>query len=418
MTKTEIIEKLNELLSYAELYEGAIDRNRSQGSCAHFSKFVKRLHTYYTFRLSVEHSRLYSDIFWSIYRSGSLQEKYSIKFVEKKFHDFLIKHKVENSVITTKIYDKFYNVLNMAKIESLSVFCQLYGVEVNTDEPLKIGCFTLYNYPLHKKQLLKITGHKTEKDLLEYHSSFKEHAIWISTEIETIDTDKACELALYRFEVFQGICKFFFDINRYNAYCVCVSNDLEIRFDRYFIAANGINHETFANRSCRHEKIESNILLNIHPLFKSLLDRLFSPGKNEVSERIKYAFVTYGRIIHERASAQQLTLYITAIESLIEYNSVDTTELVSNYLSGMICNNSESFNATKEHFKGIYNLRSEISHGSRINVLIGDLQYAQAYSAELILKFISDREILPITKSSDLKSHLESKVKRLEMIKQ
>ena len=415
MTKTEIIENLNKLLSYAELYEEMVDFSRSNGCCAHFSHFFNRLGTYYTFLLSDEHRSLYANVFWSIYRSGSLQEKYSIEFVEKKFHDFLIKKKIKDSIVVTKDYDKFYNSLNTAKPEQISVFCKLYGVDVNTEEPLKIGCFTLYNYSLHKKQILELTKHTSVEKFEEYHHEFQNHSIWISTEIATVDKDKAYELALYRFEVFQGICQFFFDVNRYNAYCVCVCNDIAVRFDSYFVVSKSANHESFANHIRRHENIEAINLLKIHTLFNSLIDQLFLPEKNEINERIKYAFVTYGRIIHERTSVQQLTLYITAIESLLEYKVTDTTELVSSFLSGMICNDLETFNEIKKHFKFIYGLRSEISHGSRITVLKGDLEYAQAYCVTLILKFISDGEILPITKSKDLKLYLESKVKRLEL---
>ena len=109
-------------------------------------------------------------------------------------------------------------------------------------------------------------------------------------------------------------------------------------------------------------------------------------------------------------------MYITVIESLIEYNSPDLTEEISSYISAMLCDNLKDYEITKEHFKFIYNLRSEISHGSRTNVLGGDLAYAKAYCAELILKYITDKEIEMVSKSKDLKAVLESKVKRLEVL--
>ena len=124
MTKIEIIEKLNELLSYAELYEGMVDRKRSQGSCAHFSKFVKRQNKHYAFRLSIEYANLYVKVFHSIYGSGSIKDKFSIDYVSNKFHDYLFKLKVSDKCVTIRNYDKFYNSLNMAKIDNISVFCK------------------------------------------------------------------------------------------------------------------------------------------------------------------------------------------------------------------------------------------------------------------------------------------------------
>ena len=415
MIKTEIIENLNELLSCVELYEGIIDRNCSKVSCVHFSKIFNWNSKRYTFRLSIDYANLYTTVFHSIYSLGTIEDKFSIDYVADKFHDYLFKLKVSNKCVTIRNYDKFYNSLNMAKIEKISVFCHLYGVEVNTDVPFKIGCFTLYNYALHKKDILKLAGHTTQKDFEQYHHEFLEHSTWISTEIETADSEKAYQLARYKFEVFQGMCRFFFDIKKVNAFAVCIYDDVHPVWGRCFITSPSQSCDKFDNDVQRHQNIDAVLLARIDSRFVPLVKRLFSSDKNEVNERIKCAFTTYGRILHERSSAQQLVMYVTAIESLIEYKDTDTTELISSFLAGMICDNWDTYLVTKKDFKFTYDLRSKISHGNKVFVLKGDLAYAHAYCAELILKFITDREILPITRNDDLKAHLESKVKRLEV---
>ena len=415
MKKNEVIEKLNELISYAEIYEGCVDLNRYPDSCVHFSHYFERTNKHYSFHLSKDYADSYHNTFWQIYSSGSIEEKFSIDYVADKLHHFMIRLKVMNESITVKNFDKFYNKLNMAKVDRQYVFFTLYGVDVNTDTPLEIGCFTLYNYNLHKEHIFKLTGYETEETFLEYHQQFKEHPVWISTAIETSDVKKAYELARYKFEVFQGVCQFFFDINKWNAYSVCVFDDFHPVFGRCFISSHMQNYEKFENDIYRHKNIDAyNLVHTVSPIFKSLIERLSSTEKNEVNERIRYAFTTYGRIIHERSDAQKFVMYITAIEALIEYNEKDLTQMITNYLSAMISDSLETYIATKKDFKITYNQRSEISHGSKVFVLKGDLAYAKAYCAELILKFITDKEIIPITKSEDLKAHLDSKVKRLE----
>ena len=121
------------------------------------------------------------------------------------------------------------------------------------------------------------------------------------------------------------------------------------------------------------------------------------------------------RSLHERADTQKFAMYITTIESLVEYNTSDLTELIASYLSAMISDSLHSYVATKADFKVTYNQRSEISHGSRTNILKGDLSYAKVYTVELIRKFVTDREILSFTKNKELRAHLDSKIKRLEV---
>ena len=134
-----------------------------------------------------------------------------------------------------------------------------------------------------------------------------------------------------------------------------------------------------------------------------------------VNNRLRNAFATYGRIIHEHSDAQKFVMYITTIESLVGYDCPNLAELIADFLSGIISKNLEEFNISKEHFKKIYDIRSDVSHGSEINVLSGDLLYAKWYAMDLIRKFVSDREIEHFTNNSDLKTHLESKKIRLSM---
>ena len=67
MKKTEVIEKLNELISYAEIYEGCVDLKRSPDSCVHFSHYFERTNKHYSFHLSKDYADSYHNTFWQIY---------------------------------------------------------------------------------------------------------------------------------------------------------------------------------------------------------------------------------------------------------------------------------------------------------------------------------------------------------------
>ena len=85
-------------------------------------------------------------------------------------------------------------------------------------------------------------------------------------------------------------------------------------------------------------------------------------------------------------------------------------------MAAIISKNIEEFEISKSHFKKIYSIRSDISHGTITDVLGGDLLYAKWYTMDLIKNYIADREIEHFTKNKDLKAHLESKVERLRVM--
>ena len=72
------------------------------------------------------------------------------------------------------------------------------------------------------------------------------------------------------------------------------------------------------------------------------------------------------------------------------------------------------YEAMKEEFKFVYNQRSEISHGSRVDILKGDLEYASTYAINLLYKFIINDDIKTMSKNKELKAYLETKAKTME----
>ena len=72
MKDSEIIVKLNELLSYVETCSGQLSFSDKKRCVVNFSRYVEEIKDYIVFRISEEQSQLYSEVFWSVYNKGSI----------------------------------------------------------------------------------------------------------------------------------------------------------------------------------------------------------------------------------------------------------------------------------------------------------------------------------------------------------
>ncbi len=415
MKDAEIIASINKLLDYAETQTGIYAFKERKTCVVQFSKHIESIGDIVTFRISDEHSALYYETFYAVFNKGNIKDNYVIKTFDKKFRDFLFFSKLKDKEVTKGDFSRFVNGMISAKAEKVIIFHKVFGLDITSAEPVKIGLFTFYNSSMHMSDILKAVDYPTLETLLEYHDEFNKHNIWISVEMEAVDKEKAYEIACNYFEVFQGICQFIFDIEGYNAFAVCVLNDINPTHDRCYMFSQTSATDKAESGFRRVYNIDIEQLIHdTNHIFKQLLERVSSRDKSDVNNRIRNAFKTYGRIVHENSDAQKFVMYITAIESLISYDCPNLSEMVSAYLSAVISKNLEEFEISKTHFKKIYGIRSDISHGTIADVLGGDLLYAKWYTMDLIKKFITDREIENFTKNNDLKAHLESKVVRLK----
>ena len=122
MNNKEIVTKLNELLSYSEIYDGMLDGEKYKNNTVHFSHYFEKRQTHVSFRLGLEYADLYRDIFWCIFNNGNIKDNYSIGDIENKFNLFSLASKVIKGEITSRRFDKFFNELNMASTTKFFVF--------------------------------------------------------------------------------------------------------------------------------------------------------------------------------------------------------------------------------------------------------------------------------------------------------
>ena len=415
MKDKDIIENLNKLNLYAEIYDARDGVGDSYGYIVNFCKNFTETNKGYRYCIKEDHKKLYRDTLLSIFRKGQIECNYTLNTIKQKTNDFLLEYKIKDSDISERDFNRFFNKINNAKKNKLDIFHKIYGMDIFADDPVIIGCFTLYNYNLHKEAIYKIPGYKSEGAFLEGCEEFANHNFWISTEVEVIDSKKAYEIACERFDIFQGLCQLFIDLQGYNVYAISIMNDVASTRDECYLFSKGEYHCFGENSIRRRRNLNVQVVVSKrHQFVKRIAERVFAEENNQINNRIIRAMAIYGRAVHEYSKEQKLVLYIECIEALIGYDEKNLADMLSDYFSGIVSENYEEFKTYKRSFKTIYDVRSRISHGEKTNVPDAFLTIVREYAICMMENFLDDKEIAGFTKDKDLREHLKSKVVRLE----
>lgn len=414
MNAKEIVEKINLLLSYSEIIEnGWLDRGKGT---LNYSKYFEDLEKSYNIYIGIEHIELYRELLFEIFKKGDIKDNYTIKTVAERFNAFLIETKVRSGALTEPKFQKYLQNLINAEKKKILVFHKIYGIDIQGNQPVDVGCFTFYKYSKHKKAIVKKTETTSLKVLLNHFAEFSKHDFWVSTEIEVVDKDKAQELAYRKFEALQGIFQLLIDIKRLSTgHAICILNDINMHFDMCYKFSDSEKYSSFNNDLFRCENIEIEYFVNDKDgLLNSIISKIFTSEKNEIHEKLINAFIAYSRTIYEYSNAQKFVLFTTAIEALIGRDVTSLSKNISKWFSAMICRTQDVYESMKKDFYAHYNIRCEISHGSRVTVLEDDTKFARSYAAELIMSFLSDENILNLKKTKELECYLDKKVKDFE----
>ena len=162
MKDNEIIALVNELLSYAEIYEGMLDLNLPKPNAAHFSHYVENENKHYSFRIDLKYIDEYKKLLNGIYSKISIKERYTMESIDKALHTFLFDNKFANKNVSEAIYQRFIQSLINKEHKKITFFHMVYGLDVTHTEPVNVGCFTFYNYDNHKEQIMNQAGFAKE----------------------------------------------------------------------------------------------------------------------------------------------------------------------------------------------------------------------------------------------------------------
>lgn len=419
MKNSELLTKINELLSYAETKIGSAVFETKQDNVVCFSKHIKNVGVV-AFRISSKHDRLYRECLLEIFNRGTLKDDYIFKTIKDKFDGFLVNAKVKGEEVSDKQCQRFIQRLLNAKKVAYKVFHKIYGLEIKSHEPIRVGCFSFYNFSMHKECLLKDIYLENENVLTNINGEFLKYDTWVCAEITTVDNERAKEIAFIYFEALQGVFQYILDLQHLHGCKICILRDVTFAHDECYIFSEETAHESFHNDITRHRIIDLYAIKHFdNGYFDKLLNRLFVSEPNQISRRLINAFTSYSRIMYEHFDTQEFALYITMIESLIGFDEANLADMLSGFLSALVSGNAQDYCATKDDFKRYtYDQRSEISHGARTTISKGDLAYAKGYAIELLKAYIADAAISQFSTSKDLKSYLNAKVKAFESLKE
>ena len=277
MKDNEIIALVNELLSYAEIYEGMLDLNLPKPNAAHFSHYVENENKHYSFRIDLKYIDEYKKLLNGIYSKKSIKERYTMESIDKALHTFLFDNKFANKNVSEAIYQRFIQSLINKEHKKITFFHMVYGLDVTHTEPVNVGCFTFYNYDQ--------AGFAKENDFLKVCGEFTEHNIWVSTDVEACNAEYAREIAYRRFEALEGICQLVLELEKLNGHMVCVLEDIPQSRGVCHSFCDGSIGSKFDNYFCRVKNIDLiNLLTDNHKLFITLIERLFMYPYNPESQ--------------------------------------------------------------------------------------------------------------------------------------
>lgn len=411
MSSQELADKINYLLSNSDLCdEDSFVDNDFEDMLINREKLC--------FCISKSFLNLYSEIFHDLYGIGEIRVKHSLKEFQKRYNTLLFDLKKKATIISSKHIDSFIYELNTQACEDFVVFHEIYGINISTDAPVEFGNFCLLDAKKHKNKLIEITEMSTEEELFKKLDRFAKYDKWICTRVNAVDVDKAIELAYKNFEIIQGICSFIADFDYFNLYAVGILNDLELLSKcNYAISSSSktLYRRFWINRSYFDEFDVTNLINDKHRLFSNLIDRLFLLDNNKVNNRIKNAFVNYGRAVCDTENCHKFISFITCIESLIEFKEKEalTNKTIQNF-SAIYSDSADEYNKMKDVFQQLYDIRSEISHGDITYVSEGDISDAKKIAMCIIRKFISDGEIEKIKSNCKLREYIRKKVANME----
>lgn len=369
---------------------------------------------YFYLAIPKKYRNQYYEAVDNIYR-GEILNTYAYKTVEKKFHKFLLDVKKKFGYLPEREYSRFCQELINKTVEKFEVFHKLYGFSVNTEQPVELGSFCIYNYKKHQQFILNKTSFKTAEELYEHQfTDFREYDLWISTFVMARDTEKAKELAYIKFEQFQGMCRYLVPLID-NVYYVGILNDKKSNLDAgYLFSKNSLGF--YSDRTDgRFQDLEiTAFMLENQVLLNWMLEKIDADNKYEIDNRIINAIVLYGRAEQEQVNSQKFLLYIMSVEALVEMNGQEIANQISDYVATLFSNTNSHRNKIIKEFKSLYRKRSAIAHGSEVNVSDDNVSAAEDYSRQMIYQFFANKRLSKVKTNTELSLYIDERRSKIK----
>jgi len=332
----------------------------------------------------------------------------SIDSFQKKLINLI--RKVRDSK-TRCLESDFKNLINSLLEDPLfesDVFFNIYGAKM-TKEVIKLGAYTIYNYPLAYNNLKKLySDHKLEMFL----PKGKGADIKLCVKVKSRDNSKAYELAGILASSFESVINYMISDLRHIHY-ISVLNLRSINSDRTII----INDYTIGQRNealkySEETELDDEYFKSSKNGNKRIWDLLEKESKSKFERRIIQAIEWIGKGLIERDIVKRYVQFVFSIESMLKFDekqmiTPSITSQISEWLAFMIEENAKKRKEVETKVKAVYGLRSSIVHGSSNMVEKKDLYEAYEIAILMMNAILTKEPFCNVKTMEDLKTTID-----------
>ncbi len=354
-----------------------------------------------------------------IKNNRDMRNNISDKMVYERLLELFDTIKSEGRKITSKdIQKKCDELLKSLSTTEFTVFHKIYGVDIKSESPINRGIFTFYSINKHRKDIDSIINNDgNEQSGIKFLiDEFEKHDAWVSVSFQMKeDCTKAKERARKYLLYLEYILRFFlypkqsvFDIGIFD---LKKSNVEEI----YLLSENQFSYEL--NRtSGAVGNIKLDYVFDKNEKYLSKLIELISKDdKTEMEDRILRFTYLGGMAISELDHSMGFLKCMMAIEALLQVNKEEISNQISENVSFILYgtgketvaeNRIQMYNIMKK----LYSKRSELAHGSKVEIPLNDYNTA-IYIIQLLIRIFLDNDIYYEMKKID---ELEKYIQKLK----
>jgi len=354
-----------------------------------------------------------------IKNNRDMRNNISDKMVYERLLELFDTIKSEGRKITSKdIQKKCDELLKSLPRTEFTVFHKIYGVDLKSDSPISKGIFTFYSIHKHKKIIDSIIYNdgKEPDGIKLLNDEFEKHDVWVSVSFQMKeDFFKAEERANKYFIYLENILRFFlyrdntlFDIGIFDL----KKSNVE---DIYLLSGNRFSYSLNLTSGSSGNAILDDFFNRNDRFIPKLIELISKDDKTDMEKRILRSTYLGGMAISELDHSMGFLKCMMAIEALLQVNKEEISNQISENVSFILYgtgketvaeNRIQMYNIMKK----LYSKRSELAHGSKVEIPLNDYNTA-IYIIQLLIRIFLDNDIYYEMKKID---ELEKYIQKLK----
>lgn len=340
------------------------------------------------------------------YNYIEINDFFTLKTFEKKLIELIRKIKAESRQAVELDFDRFLKSLNTIDIIESEILFELYGAKMNKDS-IKFGEFTIYNYPLAQKELIKKYPVLINNDLF---FSRRKSDYFIGIKVKAKENAKASEKAKKLCETFENVFNFMiadlehkFSIGIFNyrgwkttSAIICNNTSTGFSVKNYIVELVDIQDKFFKDKNQGND-----VVWNL----------LTKKNKSELEKRILNSIEWVGKAVYDLDLSKSLVQFVFGIEGMLQFNekTLITPSIISqmsDWLAFIIADNVEERKKISKYFKETYQKRSAIAHGADKKIEISDLMTALNISKRMVISFLVKEPFCKFERIDELNQYI------------